>query len=51
MFFTLVHLNTDHKVHIIYNQWISSNFCWKYTKKIIDSAEKIVQSKKGWRKR
>ena len=29
-----VPLTTDHEVHITYyNQWISSNFCWKCAKK------------------
>ena len=41
---TLVNLNADHKVHIIYNQWISSHFCWKCAKKIMDSAEKRTRS-------
>ena len=43
-FTTLVHLTADHKVHIIYNQWIGSHFCWKCTKKIMDSAEKRTKS-------
>ena len=40
----LVHLTTDHEVHIIYNQWLSSHFCWKYAKKIMDSAKKRAKS-------
>ena len=43
-FTTLVHLTADHKVHIIYNQWIGSHFCWKCKKKIMDSAEKRTKS-------
>ena len=31
-FTTSVHLNADHEVHIIYNQWISSLFYWKCAK-------------------
>ena len=30
--------------NIIYNQWISSHFCWKCAKKIMDSAEKRTKS-------
>ena len=44
-FTTLVHLTTDHEVHINYNQWISIHFCWKCTKKIMDSAEKRTKVK------
>ena len=43
-FTTLAHLTTDHEVHIIYNQWISSHFCWKCAMKIMDSAEKRMKS-------
>ena len=43
-FTTLVHLINDHEVHIIYNQWTSSYFCWKCAKKIMDSAEKRTKS-------
>ena len=54
-FTTLVHLTTDHEVHITYNQWISSHFCWKCAEKIMGNAErkepKVVQSKKRWQKR
>ena len=41
---TLLHLTTYHEVYIIYNQWISSHFWWKYAKKIMDSAEKRMRS-------
>ena len=49
-FTTLAHITNDHGVHIIYNQWISSHFSWKCSKKILDSAEKRMKScakKKG----
>ena len=43
-FTTLVHLTTDHEVHIIYDQWISSHFCWKCAKKIMGSVKKRKKS-------
>ena len=40
----LINVANDREVHIIYNQWISSYFCRKWAKKIMDSAEKRTKS-------
>ena len=48
----LVHLTTDREVHLIYNQWISSHFCWKCPRKpwTVQRKERKLYKVKAFRK-